>query len=86
MDLELCYSNDGIKWEKPNRQVAWIERGWPPLEADTLAIYPATSLVYNEGNWWLFYTGCNYTHNNIISTSKPRSVIMAAKCEYLIKS
>jgi len=78
MDIERCYSADGVNWERPFRNIPWIERGWPPSDHDTLGIYPGTSLVYNDGRWWLFYTGCNYTHNRKVATGDPRSLIMLA--------
>lgn len=78
MDVEWCFSKDGIHWERPYRNRPWIERGWPG-EPDSLGIYPPTQLVYDRDKWWLFYTGCNYVHNRKQSYGDPTSVVMVAK-------
>ncbi len=78
MDVERCFSADGIHWERPFRNVPWLERGWPSADPDTLGIYPASSITYHDGRWWLFYTGCNYTHNRKTATGDPQSLIMLA--------
>jgi hypothetical protein len=78
MDVEWCFSKDGINWERPYRNRPWIERGWPG-EPDSYAIYPGTSLVFDQDKWWLFYTGCNFVHNKKQSYGEPRSVVMLAE-------
>ncbi|MBN2457000.1 MAG: hypothetical protein JXB29_10795 [Sedimentisphaerales bacterium] len=80
MDLEWCYSKDGVNWVRPFRNRPWLERGWPG-EGDAYAVYTGTSVVYDQGKWWLFYTGCNYTHNMKQHYGEPRSVIMLATTE-----
>ena len=77
MDLEWCYSKDGVNWVRPFRNRPWLERGWPG-EGDAYAVYTGTTLVYDQGKWWLFYNGCNYTHNMKQYYDEPRSVIMMA--------
>jgi len=81
MDLEWCFSQDGIAWERPHR-CGWLPRG-EPGEADCYGIYPPHSSVYHGGQWWLFYTGVNHAHNHQHSCGQPRSVVMAAKAESL---
>lgn len=81
MDLEWCFSSDGIRWERPQRS-GWISRG-APGEPDCYGIYPSQSLVYAEGRWHLFYTGVNYAHNGKHSHGKPAAVIMLATCDKL---
>lgn len=76
MDLEWCYSQDGLKWERPNRK-EWIRRG-KPGEPDSYTIYPPNSIIHRDGQWWFFYTGVNYGHNVKHAHGEPRSVIMAA--------
>lgn len=85
MDVEWCFSKDGIHWERPYRNRPWIPRGWPG-SPDCLAIYPGTSLVFDQDKWWLFYTGCNYTHNRQLSHGEPRSVVMLAQTKSLWSS
>ena len=57
MDIEWCFSEDGINWKRPVRQ-PWLERS-PGL----LGIYAPHSMVFYNQEWYLFYTGCNYNHN-----------------------
>jgi hypothetical protein len=75
MDVEWCFSSDGVNWVRPYRNLPWIERGWPG-EPDSYGIYPGSSMVFDQDKWWLFYTGCNYIHNRKQSHGDPRSVIM----------
>lgn len=76
MDLEWCFSRDGVKWERPLRQ-AWLPRGEPPA-ADCYGIYGNSRLVQHGGRWHLFYTGVNSAHNGKQSHGKPRQVVMYA--------
>lgn len=76
MDLEWCFSRDGVKWERPLRR-AWLPRGEPPA-ADCYGIYGNNRLVQHGGKWHLFYTGVNSTHNDKQSHGKPRQVVMYA--------
>ncbi len=76
-DIEWCFSQDGIHWTRSHRE-PWLPRG-APYESDSYAVYPATSLVYHDNSWWLFYTGTNYAHNIRCSYGKPRSDLMLAQ-------
>lgn len=76
MDLEWCWSADGVRWERPQRQ-AWLPRSEPPAP-DCYGIYPGSSLVERAGRWYLFYTGVNSAHNGRHSYGPPRDVIMLA--------
>ncbi len=76
MDLEWCFSKDGIKWDRPVRR-AWLRRGDPPAP-DCYGIYGASQLVEQEGRWHLFYTGVNSSHNGKQSHGTARQVIMLA--------
>lgn len=78
MDVEWCFSKDGIHWIRPFKNLSWIERGWPG-EPDCYGIYPGVSVVYHQGKWWSFYTGYNAIHNRKQFYGEPRSVIMYAK-------
>lgn len=77
MDIEWCFSEDGIHWDRPLRH-AWLPRG-EEGNPDCYGIYPPHSLVWHNGYWWLFYTGVNITHNNKRLFGRPRSIILAAK-------
>lgn len=76
MDLEWCFSRDGVTWDRPLRQ-AWLPRG-DQSQADSYGIYSGSGLVQKGGKWHLFYTGVNDAHNNKHSYGKPRSVVMYA--------
>lgn len=76
MDLEWCFSKDGLSWERPLRQ-AWLPRGNPP-EPDCYGIYAGHQLEFRDGLWHLFYTGVNSAHNGKHAFGKPRQVIMHA--------
>ena len=79
MDLEWCFSKDGIAWERPLRR-PWIPRGRPG-EPDSYGIYAPHSLVEHAGQWWLFYTGVNTSHNGKDSHGEPGSVVRLARCD-----
>lgn len=76
MDLEWCFSTDGVEWLRPLRR-AWIPRD-DPTGPDGYGIYAGRSLVHQGGRWHLFYTGTNSTHNGKKSNGKPRQVVMYA--------
>jgi hypothetical protein len=81
MDLEWCFSKDGVRWERPLRR-AWIERGQQPAP-DCYGIYAGNRLVQHERRWHLFYTGVNSAHNGKHAYGKPRQVIMYATVDSL---
>ncbi len=78
-DIELCFSNDGVTWERPYRK-PWIQRG-KPGEPDCYGIYAPHALVFSNGSYLLFYSGTNYTHNFKIHQGPCRSVIMLTSCD-----
>jgi hypothetical protein len=77
-DLEWCFSNDGITWQRPARS-AWIARGKPPAP-DCYGIYGPHALVARGGRWHLFYTGVNASHNHKHSYGPDTQVVMYATC------
>ena len=78
MDIERCFSDDGVSWRRPERK-AWLSLGQTG-EVDSYCIYPPHALVRHEKRWWLFYTGFNCGHNMQETHGKKRSVIMLASC------
>lgn len=76
MDLEWCFSRDGVNWHRPVRR-AWLARGEPPA-ADSYGIYAGSQMVQHAGTWHLFYTGVNSSHNGKHAYGKPRQVVMLA--------
>ena len=76
MDIEWCFSKDGINWDRSER------KAWLPRKPELLGVYAPHSLVYHNKRWHMFYTGCNYTHNFSECTgSKPISDIRLAVFE-----
>lgn len=76
MDLEWCFSRDGLRWERPRRR-PWLPRGQPPAP-DCYGIYSGHRLVHQADRWHLFYTGVNCAHNRKHSYGRPRQVVMYA--------
>jgi hypothetical protein len=79
MDLEWCFSRDGVDWQRPARS-AWLPRGDPPAP-DCYGIYAGSQLVQYDGRWHLFYTGVNSSHNGRLSHGKARQVVMLATAD-----
>ncbi len=79
MDLEWCFSSDGLSWRRPCR-TAWIPRGQPG-QPDSYGIYAPHDLVHHDGRWFLFYTGVNSAHNGKHSHGPPTAVVQLATCD-----
>ncbi|MBN2455863.1 MAG: hypothetical protein JXB29_04900 [Sedimentisphaerales bacterium] len=84
MDLEWCFSKDGVNWVRPFRK-PWLERSQPYESVDSFSIYPSGSLVFDNDKWWLFYTGGNRAHNGKCSYGKPTGAVMLATTESIWK-
>ena len=82
IDLEPCFSSDGITWERPHRQ-PWIPRQKPGDGLASYMLHAPHNLVQRDGRWWLFYTGGNFSHNNIDSHGPPNRAVLAASCNSL---
>ncbi len=82
MDLEMCFSKDGVAWERPHRG-AWIPRGRPG-EPDSYAIYANHAAVRDGGQWHLFYMAMNEAHNHKHSHGPPTRCVMHATCPRLM--
>lgn len=76
MEMTWCFSDDGIHWNRPLRK-PWLPRGVPG-EGDSYGVYPPRAIVEHAGQWWLFYTGVNYSHNQADSHGQKRSCLMLA--------
>jgi hypothetical protein len=57
MDIEWCFSKDGITWNRSARDA------WLPRSPELLGVYAPHSMVWHNEHWHMFYTGCNYNHN-----------------------
>jgi hypothetical protein len=76
IDMEWCFSADGIHWQRSARQ-PWLPRG-DASQLDSYILHAPHALVEREGQWWLFYTGGNFAHNHRHSHGKPDRAIMLA--------
>lgn len=61
MDIELAYSHDGTRWERPLRG-AWMPRG-PKEESDSGMVYMPNHLIERGDHWVALYTGSASVHN-----------------------
>lgn len=82
IDIEPCFSTDGIQWQRPLRQ-PWIARG-APGSPDSYMLHAPHAMVHRDGQWWLFYTGGNFAHNHRQSYGAPDRAILLATCEHLL--
>ena len=83
MDMEWCFSPDGLKWERPLRS-AWLPRG-DQSQPDSYGVYAGHNIVHHGGQYHLFYTGVNYAHNGKHAYGPPRQVVMHATVEDIWK-
>ncbi|MDD5597076.1 MAG: hypothetical protein PHV82_03975 [Victivallaceae bacterium] len=60
MDIEICFSRNGISWERPCRG-AGIQR-----EKGIEGISAPHSLIKRDNKYFLFYTSCNFTHHEAV--------------------
>lgn len=83
IDIEPCFSTDGINWQRPHRK-AWITRDAPGTTAASYLLHAPHAMVQRDGLWHLFYTGGNFAHNHR-DTHGPTETraIMLATCERL---
>lgn len=79
MDIEYCFSTDGLAWQRPARH-AWITRG-QPYEPDCYGIYAPHALVERGGRWHLFYTAVNGAHNHKHAYGRSTQQVMYASSE-----
>jgi len=79
MDLEWCFSQDGVHWQRPLR-TPWIPRG-AQGDPDCYGLYACHALARQGNRWHLFYTGTNAAHNHKHSYGPEAQVVMHASCE-----
>lgn len=59
MDIELCFSRDGRRWERPVR-TPWVRREEPH---EMGMLYAPNRLLDDGDNWLLLYTAAGHRHN-----------------------
>jgi hypothetical protein len=84
IDLEACFSQDGVRWTRPYRQPLVSRGGEGSL--DGFLLHAPHAMVQHEGKWWLFYTGGNFSHNHKQSYGPEHRGIFLATCEEISKS
>lgn len=82
MDMEVCFSQDGITWQRPQRQ-PWITRDAPGATVGSYLLHAPHALVRKDGLWHLFYTGGNFAHNHKDQHGRPDRAVMLATCAEL---
>lgn len=64
MDIECCFSKDGIDWKRtriPNF----------PREKGIASVYASHGMIEKDGLYYLFYSAFNYTHHGIVDSESP---------------
>ena len=84
IDIEPCFSTDGITWERSQRQ-PWITRDAPGVAVGSCILHAPHAMVQRDGKWHLFYTGGNFTHNHRVTHGAQDRAVMLATCESLWK-
>lgn len=69
MDIEFCFSRDGISWERPCRG-SGIRR-----EKGIECIYAPHSMIKKDDKYFLFHTSYNYTHHGVLGKDSGSSKI-----------
>ncbi|MGV3659046.1 MAG: hypothetical protein ACO1TE_02645 [Prosthecobacter sp.] len=82
IDIEACFSTDGITWQREQRK-PWITRDAAGATAGSYLLHAPHALVRRDGLWHLFYTGGNFSHNHKDAHGMPDRAIMLATCEKL---
>lgn len=82
IDIEPCFSTDGIHWERPHRR-PWVTRDAPGTTAASYMLHAPHAMVQRDGLWHLFYTGGNFAHNHHDSHGTPDRAVMLATREAL---
>lgn len=83
IDIEPCFSSDGITWQRPYRK-AWITRDAPSTTAASYLLHAPHAMVQHDGLWHLFYTGGNFAHNHSHTHGEAETrAILLATCERL---
>ena len=75
MDLELVFSRDGRRWERPLRG-GFIPR--EPGGRDAEGVYPPNAWIDRGDDWLCLYTATARKHNQHARSDRPPNCIMAA--------
>jgi len=61
VDIQLMYARDLDSWTRVGNRRVFLGLG-PPRSHDSQMVYPAFNIVDMDGEYWLYYTGCNRRH------------------------
>ncbi|TLD69416.1 hypothetical protein FEM03_17370 [Phragmitibacter flavus] len=79
IDIEPCFSTDGIHWERPLRKPL-ISRDEAKVTVASYILHAPHAMVKRDGLWHLFYTGGNFAHNHLETHGTPDRAVMLASC------
>ena len=79
MDIELCFSGDGVRWDRPIR-TPWLPHG-PSGSDDAAMVYAPNRLIDQGDHWLMLYTASAQRHNELRATddAKVRASVCAAR-------
>ena len=75
MDIELCFSRDGQRWDRPLR-VPWIRREDGEEEG---MVYAPNRLIEMGDDWLLLYTASPCRHDEVSAPEQERATVRAAR-------
>jgi len=78
VDMELCFSRDGLKWDRPVRG-GFIKRGKGPDAPDSMGIYAPNTWLERQDGWLCLYTGTSQPHNAHLKESDTHVRICGAR-------
>ncbi len=78
VDMEMCFSRDGIHWNRPLR-CGWIQRGKAGA-FDSASIYPTQGLIRNSENMLIPYWACDMRHNFFVEKEYEKRQPQAGVC------
>lgn len=64
MDIEFCFSQDGIHWDRDRKP------GFPRIKGME-SVYAPHDMIQVDDQYYLFYTGYNHTHHGIVNPGTP---------------
>jgi hypothetical protein len=64
LDVQLTYSRDGVKWERPRDRTPIIPNGGPGSPDEGVIFLPAVAPIVLDGDTYIFYTAVRFGHNS----------------------
>ena len=70
MDIECCFSKDGIDWKRTRIPDF-------PREKGIASVYASSAMIEKDGLYYLFYSAFNHTHHGDIDPESKESKLMS---------